>query len=162
MTTTHIPDGYTAVTPWLISKDTAGLLDFLAEAFDAEELARVYGEDGSIGHAEARIGGAVVMMFDARPDWPDTPGFLRLYVADADAVCRKAIAAGASPVTEPTELFWGDRVGRVQDPFGNLWWIQQRVAELSPEEMTERATRPEFVAAMRYVQSSLFALPPHG
>ena len=148
------PDGYTTVTPWIIGKDTAGLLDFLAEAFDAEELARMHNEDGTIGHAEARIGDAVVMAFDARPEWPDTPCFLRLYVADADGTFRRALAAGAEAVTDPTELFWGDRVGRVRDPFGNVWWLQQRVSEPTPEEMADRATRPEFVEAMRYVQSA--------
>jgi uncharacterized glyoxalase superfamily protein PhnB len=162
MTITPIPDGYTAVTPWLISKDTARLLDFVAAAFDAEETARLYNEDGSIGHAEVVIGGAVVMMFDARPEWPDTPGFLRLYVEDGDAVYRKALGAGATPVTEMTELFWGDRVGRVRDPLGNVWWIQQRVAELDPDEMGNRATRPEFIEAMRYVQSAQLVLPHPG
>ncbi|HEV2782954.1 MAG TPA: VOC family protein [Actinophytocola sp.] len=149
-----IPDGYTAVTPWLISKDTARLIDFVTMAFDAEEKARVHNEDGSIGHAEVVIGGAVVMMFDARPEWPDTPGFLRLYVEDGDAVFRRALAAGATPVTELTELFWGDRVGRVRDPLGNLWWIQQRVAEPDADELARRAAAPEFIEAMRYVQSA--------
>jgi uncharacterized glyoxalase superfamily protein PhnB len=162
MTIKTIPDGYIAVTPWLISKDTARLLDFVVAAFDAEETGRMYTEDGSIGHAEVVIGGAVVMMFDARPEWPDTPGFLRLYVEDGDAVYRQALAAGATPVTELTELFWGDRVGRVRDPLGNLWWIQQRVAELSAEEMSDRAGRPEFVEAMRYVQSGQLVRPNHG
>ncbi|HEY0450717.1 VOC family protein [Actinophytocola sp.] len=148
-----IPDGYTTVTPWLISKDTNQELEFIRAAFGGEELARVQSEDGSIGHAETRIGDAVVMLFDAPADWPPTPCFLRLYVEDADETYRRAQAAGAEPVTEPTELFWGDRVGRVRDPLGNLWWIQQRVAEPTPEELAERATRPEFVEAMRYVQS---------
>lgn len=155
-----IPDGYTTVTPWLISKDTAGLIDFVIKAFDAEPIGEpVYGEDGSIGHAEVRIGNAVVMMFDARPDWPPTPGFLRLYVPDGDETFRKALAAGATPVTELTELFWDDRVGRVQDPFGNLWWIQERMVELDLDEMMRRMSQPEFVEAMNYVQSSLFVLP---
>jgi uncharacterized glyoxalase superfamily protein PhnB len=149
-----IPDGYTTVTPWLISKDTAAELEFIRAAFDGEELARVPGEDGRIGHAETRIGDAVVLLFDAPADWPPTPCFLRLYVADADETYRRAQEAGAQPVTEPTELFWGDRVGRVRDPLGNLWWIQQRVAELTPAEVEERAGRPDFVAAMRYVTSA--------
>lgn len=158
--TATTPDGYSTVTPWLITKDTAGLITFVIAAFDAEPIGDpVFGEDGSIGHAEVRIGDSVVMMFDAKPDWPDTPGFLRLYMPDGNATFRKAIEAGATPVTEMTELFWGDRVGRVQDPFGNLWWIQQRVAELDGEEITRRMTQPEFVEAMRYVQSSLFVLP---
>jgi PhnB protein len=155
--TTHIdpvPDGYGTVTPWIISRDTARLIDFVVEAFGATEIARVVGDDGTIGHAEVRIGDSVVMAFDARPDWPDTPAFLRLYVEDGDEVFRRALAAGATTVTELTELFWGDRVGRVRDPLGNLWWVQQRVAELTPEEIGQRMTEPRFVEAMQYVQSA--------
>ena len=80
-------------------------------AFGAVETARVRNDDGTIGHAEVRIGDSVVMAFDARPQWPDTPAFLRLYVEDSDAVYQQALGAGASPVTEVTELFFGDRVG---------------------------------------------------
>jgi uncharacterized glyoxalase superfamily protein PhnB len=153
-----IPDGYTTVTPWLISTDTAAELEFIRAAFGGEELARVPNEHGGIGHAETRIGSgdqaAIVLLFDAPPDWPPTPCFLRLYVSDADETFRRAREAGATAVTEPTELFWGDKVGRVRDPLGNLWWIQQRVAEPTPEEVEERMTRPEFVAAMAYVTSA--------
>jgi PhnB protein len=154
-----VPDGYGTVTPWIISRDTAQLLDFVAKAFDATELARVPNDDGTIGHAEVRIGDSVVMMFDGRPEWPDTPAFLRLYIEDGDAVFRRALAAGASAVTQMTELFWGDRVGRVRDPLGNVWWIQERVAELTPEEIGQRATQPELVEAMRYVQSAQLVQP---
>ena len=74
-TISPIPEGYTSVTPWIISRDTAGLLDFVSQAFDGIELARVVGEDGTIGHAEFRIGNAIVMGFDAKPDWPIRPPF---------------------------------------------------------------------------------------
>jgi PhnB protein len=154
-----IPEGYTAVTPWLISKDTAAELEFIRAAFGGTELSRLTGEDGRIGHAEIRVGdgaeAAIVLLFDAPWEWPPTPCFLRLYVEDADDTYRRAQEAGAEAVTEPTELFWGDKVGRVRDPLGNLWWIQQRVVELTPEEVMERAEQPEFVAAMRYVQSGV-------
>jgi PhnB protein len=150
------PEGYTAVTPWIISRNTAGLLDFVRDAFGAEELARVVGEDGSIGHAEFRIGDAIVMGFDAKPDWPDTPAFLRLYVDDADDTFRRAVEAGATPITEVTHLFWGDRVGRVRDPFGNLWWIQARVEDVDEAEMGRRMGDPEWLERMAYVQSSLW------
>jgi PhnB protein len=157
-----IPDGYGAVTPWVISRNTAGLIDFVTQAFDAIELVRVDNEDGAIGHAEVRIGDSVVMMFDAPPEWSDTPAFLRLYVKDGDAAYQQALDAGATPITVMTELFWGDRVGRVCDPFGNLWWIQHRLTELEPDEMGRRAAQPEFIEAMRYVQSSLTSfLRPH-
>jgi uncharacterized glyoxalase superfamily protein PhnB len=157
--TNPVPDGYGTVTPWIVTRDAARLLDFVAAAFGATELARIVGEDGAIGHAEVRIGDSVVMLFDGRPEWPDTPAFLRLYVDDGDAVFRRALAAGATPVTEVTELFWGDRVGRVRDPLGNVWWIQQRGHELTPEEITARATRPDLVEAMRYVQSAELVEP---
>ena len=97
-----VPEGYHAVTPWIISRDTAGLIEFVGRAFGAEEIARVHNEDGSIGHAEFRIGDSVVMAFDATEEWPDTPGFLRLYVEDADEVHRRALEAGATSVTEVT------------------------------------------------------------
>jgi PhnB protein len=154
-----IPEGYTAVTPWIISRDTASLLEFVTEAFGAQEIARVVGDDGSIGHAEFRIGDAIVMAFDAKPDWPDTPAFLRLYVEDADATHRRALAAGATSVTEVTHLFWGDRVGRVRDPLGNLWWIQTRIEDVNEAEMTRRMSDSEWLERLRYVQSSLAFKP---
>ena len=151
-----IPKGYHSVTPWIISRHSARLIEFLTAAFGAEEIARVVGDDGSIGHAEVRIGDSVVMMFDAKPHWPDTPAFLRLYVADGDAVFQQALRAGATSVTEMTHLFWGDRVGRVRDPFGNLWWIQTRVEDVSLEEMERRSKEKEWSDAMDYVQSAQF------
>jgi PhnB protein len=154
-----VPEGYHTVTPWIISRDTARLIDFMTEAFGAQELARVHNEDGSIGHAEVRIGDSVVMAFDAKPDWPDTPGFLRLYVEDGDAVHAQALRAGATSITEMTNLFFGDRVGRVKDPLGNLWWIQTRIENLSLEEMERRMSDPAYVEAMRYVQGAQFFRP---
>ncbi len=149
-----VPEGYGTVTPWIIARDSARLLDFISAAFDGREIARVPNEDGSIGHAEIRIGDSVVMMFDRRADWPDLPAFLRLYVDDGDAVFARATGAGAEPVTEMTELAWGDRVGRVRDPQGNVWWIQERVAEFAPDEIAQRMAEPRFVDAMRYVQQA--------
>jgi PhnB protein len=151
-----VPEGYTTVTPWIISRDTAQLIDYLKEAFDAEETARLAGRDGRIEHAEVRIGDAVVMMFDTKPGWPPTPGFLRLYVTDADAVHHKAVTAGGTSVTEVTHLFFGDRVGRVRDPLGNLWWIQTHIEDLTPQEMERRLGDPAFTKAMAYVQSADF------
>jgi uncharacterized glyoxalase superfamily protein PhnB len=150
-----VPEGYTTVTPWMVSKDTAGLIDFLKSAFGAEELARVPHPNGpGIGHAEVRIGDAIVMLFDVlSPQWPYTPSFLRLYLPDGDAAYQRAVDAGATPLHRMTEMFWGDRVGRLRDPFGNVYWIQTRVAELSPEEIGARMGQPEFVAAMEYLQS---------
>ncbi len=150
-----IPEGYYSVTPWIISRDTARLLDFMKKAFGAEEIARVYNEDGSIGHAEARIGDSIVMAFDGREEWPDTPCFLRLYVPDGEAVYQQALAAGATSVTKMTYQFFGDIGGRVRDPLGNIWWIQTHVEDLTPEEMGRRAGEQQYRDAMRYAQESL-------
>ena len=127
----------------------------MKEAFGAQETARVHNEDGTIGHAEFRIGDSVVMAFDAKQGWPETPGFLRLYVEDGDAVYRRALEAGAGSVTEMTDLFFGDRVGRVRDPQGNLWWIQARLEDLDLREMEKRAAQKEYLDAMQRVQESL-------
>jgi PhnB protein len=154
-----VPDGYTTVTPWVIGTDTAGLMDWLTRAFGAEDLGRVVGPDGRIGHAEMRIGSAIVMLFDAPEDWPPTPAFLRLYLEDADAVFARAVGAGGEAVTQVTHLAFGDRVGRVRDPFGNLWWIQQRVEDLTEEEVGRRWMEPKWAEAMAYVQNSLSVDP---
>lgn len=150
-----IPDGYTSVTPWIIGRDTAGLMDFLARAFDAEEIGRMADEAGRVAHAEMRIGTGVVMMFDAPEGWPPTPAFIRLYLDDAEASFARAIAAGASGITHVTPLAFGDAVGRVRDPFGNLWWLQQRLEEVSEAEAGRRWSEPEWAEAMDYVQGSL-------
>lgn len=105
-----IPEGYGTVTPWVVTQDTRRLLEFMKDAFDAGELGRVEMEGGAIGHAEARIGDSIIMMFDS-PFPVVTPGLLRLYVEDGDAVFRRAVAAGATPVTRLTELAW-DRAPR--------------------------------------------------
>ncbi len=153
------PEGYGTVTPWMITRDADSLIAFLVEAFGAVELARVVNPDGAIGHAEVRIGDSVVMMFDGRPEWQSTPAFFRLFVEDADGVVANAVAAGASVVSEVTEMFWGDRVGRVRDPSGNVWWIQDHLADLSPPEIEQRAAEPRFAEAMEYLQSAQLVPP---
>lgn len=152
-----IPEGYHQVTPWIIVKDSARLIDFLKEVFGAEETegSRVYNQDGTIGHVEVRIGDSVVMMFDAKDTWPPTPAFFRLYVEDGDAVYQRALKAGATAVTEMTKLFFGDRVGRVRDPWGNIWWIQERIEEVDFAEMMKRAEEQTYMEAMQYVQETL-------
>lgn len=156
MTVRGIPDGYHAVTPFVIVKGAARFMDFMHDAFGAKDLGRVVGDDGLIGHAEARIDDSVVMCFDAKADWPDTPAFLRLYVEDGDAVFKQALKAGATAVTEMTEMPWGDRVGRVRDPLGNLWWITTHLEDLSEEEIGRRYGEQRFIDAMNYVQNAEF------
>ncbi len=150
-----VPEGYHTVTPFVIVKGAARFLDFMTEAFDAKELARVM-VDGAIGHAESRIGDSVVMAFDAKAGWPDTPAFLRLYVDDCEATYEQALAAGATSVTKPTAMPWGDRVARVRDPLGNLWWLMTRLEDVSPEEMERRMGEQQYIDAMEYVQNAEF------
>ncbi|PRX22924.1 VOC family protein [Actinoplanes italicus] len=162
MTVQAIPQGYTTVTPWIISRDTAPVIDYLREAFGAEELGRVVDARGRIGHAEVRVGNAIVMLFDADPSWPSTPAFLRLYVEDARAVHARAVEAGGVSVSEVTHLAFGDLVGRVRDPFGNVWWIQTHIEDVTPEEMRRRLDDPHFTAAMAYMQRPETEFFPQG
>ena len=150
-----IPEGCSTVMPWIISRDTARLLEFMKQAFGAQELSRVSLADGTIGHAEAKIGDSIVGAFDKREGWPDTPCFLRLYVEDADDVYQKALSAGAISVTEMTSLVWGDRGGRVRDPLGNIWWIQTRVEQVDQEEIAKRVTEKQSRDALQYTRESL-------
>jgi PhnB protein len=151
-----IPEGYQTVTPFVIVKGAAELIDYLVAAFDAVELGRV-GEPGSIGHAEVRIGDSVVMMFDSKPGWPATPAFLRLYVADCDATYEQALRAGGTSVTKPTDMLWGDRACRVRDPLGNLWWIMTHVEDVSPDEEARRWSDPGWLEKLAYAQNAEFA-----
>src|SRR5262245_12453856 len=109
------PAGYTTVAPWIVTRDTGRLLDFIKTVFEGEELARVPLEDGSIGHAEIRVGDTVLLAFDQRPDWPDMPSLLRIFVPDADAAMARAVAVGARVVTRPITQAFGQRGGRVRD-----------------------------------------------
>jgi uncharacterized glyoxalase superfamily protein PhnB len=129
------------------------VIEFVKAAFGAEELGRVEGAvPGSIGHAEVRIGTSIVMMFDT-PFTVETPAMLRLYVEDADAVLQRAVDAGAAVVTPMTDVqAWGDRIGRLRDPLGNIWWLQERVEAPSPEEAMERFADPKYLKAMEQTQ----------
>ncbi|MFE6840068.1 VOC family protein [Streptomyces sp. NPDC057705] len=151
------PEGYTSVAPWVVTEDTGALLDFITAAFDGEELARVALEDGTIGHGEIRVGDTVVLAFDRRPDWPVMPALLRLYVPDADAAMAAAVAHGATVVTEAIDSAWGDRGGRVRDPFGNIWWVTSRVEDVAPDLAWQRMSQPQYAASMRIAQETLDA-----
>jgi len=149
------PAGYTSVAPWIVTPDTGQLLDFIAAAFDGVETGRVRLEDGSIGHAEIRVGDTVLLAFDRRPDWPAMPSLLRVFVADADAAIERAVAAGAHVVTAPVTHAFGQRGGRVRDPFGNIWWISAVVEDVAPEVGMHRLGQPRYAEAMRDAQESL-------
>ena len=151
------PQGYTTVAPWIVTDDTGALLDFISAAFDGAELARIAVEDGTIGHAEIRVGDTVLLAFDRREDWPVMPSLLRVFVPDADAAFEKAIAAGARVVTRLSDSAWGDRGGRLRDPFGNIWWVMAHIEDVSPDESWRRLAEPAFAESMREAQETLDA-----
>lgn len=141
------PQGYHSVTPSLIVRDVAKAIDFYKRAFGAEETVRMDGPGGTIMHAEIRIGDSVIMLGEENEEWGTksplstngNPGSLHLYVPDVDASFAKAIEAGATERYPIEDAFWGDRYGKVTDPFGHEWGIATHVKDLSPEEMKEAA-----------------------
>lgn len=134
-----IPDGYAAVTPYLIVENAAGYLDFLGRAFGAVERTRIPMGEGLIGHAEVDIAGSVVMLSDpAPPDFPVTNSQMHLYVEDVDAVYAQAVAAGATAKDAPADQFYGDRIARVTDPSGNTWSIASHIEDVDMDEMSKR------------------------
>jgi PhnB protein len=144
-----IPNDYGAVTPYIVVKGASRLIDFLKAAFGAEERGRFPGPDGTLAHAEVTIGGRVIQMFDAKPDWPDTPSFITLYVEDAEAIRNAAVAAGATEITPLDDNAWGDRMCRVRDPFGNIWWIQTHRRDVSDAEMERLMSEPKYQANLK-------------
>lgn len=118
------PDGYSTVSPYLISAGAERVVDFLRATFGASELRRYDTPDGSILHAEVRVGDTVVMLGDAGGEWPAVPCHVHVYVEDVDAAFQKAVQAGGTVVQEPTQREGDpDRRGGVEDPAGNTWWI---------------------------------------
>ena len=152
-----VPSGHSRIDPWVISRDADAEIQFMRRAFGAQERpnSRMLNADGTIGHVEVELVGSVVMMFDAQPGWPELPAHLRVYVEDVQATVDAAVAAGARVVTRPTELAFGERVARVRDPQGHLWWVHERMEALDPEEMARRFADPSFQQAMTYVQETL-------
>lgn len=133
-----IPEGYTAVTPYLILRDVDKLLNFATAAFNATIVDVHRDAAGRVMHADITIGGAHVMMGQANDKWPEKVGSIHLYVPDADATYQAAIAAGARSLYEPTTHFYGDRSGGVEDPCGVTWWISTHVEDVPPDEMERR------------------------
>jgi PhnB protein len=141
-----IPDGYHAITPYLIISGAAAAIDFYKKAFGATELFRMEHE-GKIGHAEMKIGDSTFMMADEHPEGgytsPSTigatPVSLMLYVENVDEVFPRAIDAGATSIRPVEDQFHGDRSGTLKDPFGHVWTVATHVEDLTPEEMEHRA-----------------------
>jgi PhnB protein len=118
------PAGYTSVAPYLVAPNSQQVIDFLKAVFDASELRRYHRPDGSIMHAEVRIGDTVVMLGDATTAWTATETHLHVYVPDANAVYERAIAAGGVPIQPPLQKSGDeDRRGGFKDPAGNSWWV---------------------------------------
>ena len=138
-----IPDGYHALTPYVIVEGVPRLLEFLKRAFGAEEVHRTALPDGTVMHAEVRIEGSPLMMGEARGEFRPMPGSIFFYVRDADAVYRRALDAGAVSLMEPADQVHGDRYGGVKDPTGNCWWIATHIEDVSPEELERR--QKEFI-----------------
>lgn len=134
-----IPEGYHTVTPYLVIQGVDDFIAFLKTAFDAMPRERMQDSDGRVVHAEVRIGDSMVMMGEPTEGMQSMPGTLYLYVEDTDGVYQRALEAGATPLIEPTDQYYGDRNAGVADPFGNRWWIATHMEDLSPEELEKRA-----------------------
>jgi len=136
--TNPIPDGYTSVTPFLVSNDTEALLTFLEDAFGAETVNIARMPDGKIGHAISRIGNAQIMLSDAMgtPEAPPrtTIANTYLYVNDPDKIVETAKAAGAKILAPVEDMFWGDRWGVIEDPFGNRWQVAAHQKDVKYED----------------------------
>ena len=143
MATKGVPEGYHSVTPALIVRDAAAAIEFYKKAFGAEEIDRMAGPDGSIMHAEIRIGDSLIMLGEENEQWGTrsplltngNPGSLHLYVEDADAAFERALEAGAKVRYPLEDAFWGDRYGKVTDPFGHEWGLATRIKDMTPAEI---------------------------
>lgn len=151
------PKGYTTVAPWVVTDDTGAFLDFVTRAFGGAELARVSTEDGAIGHGEIRVGDTVVLAFDRHPDWPAMPSLLRVFVDDADEAFSRALEAGGEVVTSLADSAFGQRGGRIRDPFGNIWWVVAHVEDVPEDLMWQRLQDPVYAEGMRVAQQTLDA-----
>lgn len=124
MTDSFKPEGNSTVSPYLIAAGAQRVIDFLNQTFGARELRRYDTPDGSIMHAEVRIGDTVVMIGDSGDKWPAMPAHLHVYVADVDTTYQRALKAGGVSVQAPERKKDDpDRRGGVKDPAGNTWWI---------------------------------------
>jgi uncharacterized glyoxalase superfamily protein PhnB len=134
-----VPEGFHTVTPYLVVDGAAPLIDFLKQGFGAEETHRSKRPDGTIMHAQVRIGDSMVMLADATKEHPAAPCSLYLYVKDVDALYARAMKAGATSIMKPENMFYGDRNGGVMGPGGVQWWIGTHVEDLSEAEIEKRA-----------------------
>jgi PhnB protein len=142
-----IPQGYPRVMPYLIVDGASSAIDFYVSVLGASERMRLPGPDGRVGHAELTLGDSVIMLADEYPDMEargpvalgGTPVSLLVYVEDVDGVFERAIQAGARALRPVEDRFYGDRVGRFEDPFGHRWDVSTHIEDVPPEEMSRRA-----------------------
>jgi PhnB protein len=140
-----IPHGMHSVTPHLICAGAADAIDFYKKAFNAVELTRLPGPNGKLMHGSIRIGDSTVMLSDEFPEMgglgpkslKGSPVTIHLYVEDADAFAAHAAAAGATITMPVADMFWGDRYGQLEDPFGHRWSVGTHVRDVTPEEMQD-------------------------
>ena len=138
----RIPDDMHSVTPHLVCAGAAAAIEFYKQAFGATELHRLPGQGGKLMHAAVRIGDSTVMLVDESPEFgmlgpralKGTAVTLHLYVEDADAAADRAVKAGATLVMPPADMFWGDRYGVVEDPFGHRWSIAHHQRDVAPAD----------------------------
>ena len=132
------------MTPYLIVEDVVAAIDWYSKAFGAEDILRMTAPDGkTILHAEIKIGDSPVMLGEQNPEWQSkgpkmlggTPVSLHVYVEDVDTAFQKAVDAGAEATMPVADQFWGDRYGKITDPYGHHWSIGTHVADPTPEEM---------------------------
>lgn len=150
-----IPDGYRGATPYLCVKDAAKALEFYKKAFGAKELMRMGEPGGKIGHAEIKIGEAIIMLADEFPDYGylspqsigGTPVSMMIYVEDVDGFVNKAVAAGATVMRPVEDQFYGDRSAQLEDPFGHRWHFATHIEDVAPDEMKKR--HDEFMKQMK-------------
>lgn len=142
-----VPPGFRTVTPHLVIRGAAKAIEFYKKAFGAEEIMRMPGMGpDSIGHAELKIGDSIIMLADEFPGMPvqspaklgGTTVNLHLYVKDCDATFNQAVAAGAKVTMPLMDMFWGDRFGKVMDPFGHEWAVATHKEDVTPEECARR------------------------
>lgn len=147
MAVTAIPEGYHSIQPYLVCKGAAKALEFYTHAFGAREFVRMPGPDGRIMHAEMKIGNSIVMLADENPERgavAPAPGTMArsmsimFYTDDVDATFKRALDLGASSIMTPSDMFWGDRMGNLMDPFGHQWAIATHKEDVTPEEMQKR------------------------
>ena len=144
MTSQVIPDEFHTITPYFTVQGAARLIEFLQQAFEAVEVRRSTMPDGTIMNAELRIGDSMVMLGEAPPASSDVKpltSMLYLYVADADSVYQRAVKAGGKSIREPADQIYGDRVGAIEDAWGNQWWIATRKEDVSDEELKRRMSQ---------------------